>query len=68
MTREIGSWLSELGLGEYREKFVENKIDLDAARDLTEADLRELGIPMGSRKKLLRQPRTHRRPAFFARR
>jgi class 3 adenylate cyclase/predicted ATPase len=54
MTREIGNWLSELGLGEYRERFVENEIDLDAARDLTEADLRELDIPMGPRKKLLR--------------
>ena len=54
MAREISNWLSELGLGEYQEKFVENEVDLDAARDLTEADLRELGIPMGPRKKLLR--------------
>ena len=51
MAREISTWLSELGLGEYLEKFVKNEIDLEAARDLTEADLRELSIPMGPRKK-----------------
>ena len=54
MVGDIGQWLENLGLGEWIEAFLENQVDLDAARDLTEADLRELGIPMGPRKKLLR--------------
>ena len=54
MAGDIDQWLENLGLGEWIEAFLENRVDLDAARDLTEADLRELGIPMGPRKKLLR--------------
>jgi predicted ATPase/class 3 adenylate cyclase len=54
MASDIGQWLENLGLGEWIEAFLENRVDLDAARDLTEADLRELGLPMGPRKKLLR--------------
>ena len=54
MARDVGAWLVGLGLDAYVETFVENQIDLEAARDLTEADLRELAIPMGPRKKLLR--------------
>lgn len=54
MSNEIRTWLTGLGLDDITDIFVENEIDLDAARDLTEADLRELGIPMGPRKKLLR--------------
>jgi hypothetical protein len=51
---DIREWLEGLGLGKYTEAFAENEIDLDAARDLTENDLKELGIAMGPRKKLLR--------------
>ena len=54
MADDAQQWLEELGLGKYGDVFVENEIDLDAARDLTEVDLKELGIAMGPRKKLLR--------------
>ena len=54
MADDIGHWLEKLKLGEYAKILAENQVDLDAARDLTEADLTELGIPMGPRKKLLR--------------
>ena len=50
----IRNWLDTHGLADYASAFEENEIDLDAARDLNEDDLRELGIPMGPRKKLLR--------------
>lgn len=68
MAIEIGSWLEEHGLGQFADLFAENEIDLDAAADLTEDDLRELGIAMGPRKKLMRAiaelaPATHERPA-----
>lgn len=54
MSSDIKEWLEQNGLGEHAEAFVANEIDLDAARDLTENDLRELGIAMGPRKKLIR--------------
>ena len=49
MLGDIGQWLESLGLEEWIEAFLKNRVDLDAARDLTEADLRELDIPMGPR-------------------
>ena len=54
MAVDINVWLERLGLGKYADRFAENEIDFDAARDLTEEDLKELGIPMGPRKKFLR--------------
>jgi len=47
-------WLRGLGLGRYEEKFRENKIDFDVLGDLTELDLRELGLPVGDRRRLRR--------------
>src|ERR1700722_20256937 len=47
-------WLRGLGLGRYEEKFRENKIDFDVLADLTDGDLRELGVPLGDRRRLLR--------------
>jgi class 3 adenylate cyclase/tetratricopeptide (TPR) repeat protein len=51
---DIGAWLTSLKLSIWLPTFEKQEIDLEAARDLTEEDLRELGIPMGPRKKLLR--------------
>ena len=50
---DIAEWLSNLGLGKYATTFAENEIDLEAARQLTDDDLRELGLPMGPRRKIL---------------
>lgn len=54
MAGSTADWLEANGLAQFSSLFDENEIDLDAARDLTEDDLRELGIAMGPRKKLLR--------------
>jgi len=54
MAADIESWLASLGLSEWAAVFAQNQVDLAAARDLTEADLRELGVPLGPRKRLLR--------------
>ncbi|MFO1088062.1 MAG: adenylate/guanylate cyclase domain-containing protein [Hyphomicrobiales bacterium] len=54
MNQTVKHWLDGIGLGDHLQIFVDNEIDLDAARDLTEEDLRELGFAMGLRKKLLR--------------
>jgi len=50
---DIAEWLSSLGLGKYATAFAENEIDLEAARHLTDDDLKELGLPMGPRRKVL---------------
>lgn len=49
---DIRQWLEELGLGKYVGVFVENEIDLDAAHYLSDDDLKELGLPMGPRRKI----------------
>jgi class 3 adenylate cyclase/predicted ATPase len=50
----IEELLGSLGLERYVELFDRNEIDLDTLRVLTEADLDELGLPFGPRKRLLR--------------
>lgn len=48
----VGNWLDDLGLGAFAAKFEENLIDEAALRQLTEADLSELGLPLGPRVKI----------------
>jgi class 3 adenylate cyclase len=50
----IAEWLASIGLGEYAQCFAENAIDLSVVRDLTEQDLKDLGVPLGHRRKMLR--------------
>jgi class 3 adenylate cyclase len=52
--RGITEWLASIGLEEYAQRFAENAIDLSIVRDLTEQDLKELGVLLGHRRKLLR--------------
>jgi class 3 adenylate cyclase/tetratricopeptide (TPR) repeat protein len=52
--RDIAQWLDQLGLAQYAALFGENAVDLDVLPDLTEQDLKDLGIPLGHRKKLLK--------------
>ncbi len=51
---DVGAWLEELGLGQYRARFSEQAIDSDVLPDLTDDDLVRLGVPLGHRKKLFR--------------
>jgi class 3 adenylate cyclase len=44
-----------IGLGEYAQRFVENGVDLSALPHLTEDDLKELGLLLGHRRKLLHE-------------
>src|SRR5512139_3540914 len=52
--RDAAQWLASIGLGEYAQRFAENGIDLSIVRDLTEQDLKDLGVLLGHRRKLLR--------------
>src|SRR5215475_14140246 len=51
---DVGGWLRDLGLGRYEPAFVENAIDSDVLPELTEDDLKKLGIPLGDRKRLIK--------------
>ncbi len=49
----FGTWLAEIGLGRYDDVFVSNGIDFDVIRSLSDGDLRELGLTLGDRKRLV---------------
>src|SRR5262245_57385411 len=51
---DIRGWLQSLGLGQYEAVFRENAIDADVLHDLSEDHLREMGLPLGARLKLLK--------------
>jgi class 3 adenylate cyclase/tetratricopeptide (TPR) repeat protein len=50
----IAEWLASIGLSEYDQRFANNAIDLSVIRDLTEQDLKDLGVVLGHRRKILR--------------
>src|SRR5206468_8847879 len=49
----IAEWLASIGLSEYAQRFAENAIDLSVLRHLTEQDLKDLGVLLGHRRKML---------------
>ncbi len=51
---DIAAWLHGLGLQQYAQTFRDSAIDADVLRDLTDEHLRELGLPLGARLKILR--------------
>ncbi|CAB3787943.1 hypothetical protein LMG28614_02618 [Paraburkholderia ultramafica] len=50
----IAEWLASLGLSEYAQLFADNGIDRSVLRDLTDQDLKDLGVLLGHRRKMLR--------------
>jgi len=54
MSKDIRSCLDSIGLAEYVEVFVHNGLDLDVLPELTEAHLRDLGVSLGHRLKILK--------------
>jgi class 3 adenylate cyclase/tetratricopeptide (TPR) repeat protein len=51
--QHIADWLAKLDLGQYAKRFADNEIDVSVLRYLTDEDLRELGVPLGHRRKIL---------------
>jgi class 3 adenylate cyclase/predicted ATPase len=51
---DIEGWLRALGLERHAQTFRDNAVDADVLRDLTEVHLRELGLPLGARLKILK--------------
>ena len=50
----IEEWLGSLGLSEYADRFAENRIDLSILQDLTDQDLKDIGVVLGDRRRILR--------------
>ena len=50
---DVAGWLKDLSLERYVDTFAANEIDFDTLENLTDADLRELGLPLGPRRKIL---------------
>ena len=52
---QISDWLREIGLEQYAQRFAENDIDFRVLPDLTDQDLKDLGVAsLGHRRLLLR--------------
>src|SRR5262245_45768779 len=51
--QRIEDWLRKLGMSEYARRFTENDIDTSVLRHLTDQDLKELGVSLGHRRKML---------------
>src|SRR5690242_8300489 len=53
--QQVADWLEKLGLGQYAQRFAENDITFAILSDLTDLDLKELGVSsLGHRRQLLR--------------
>jgi class 3 adenylate cyclase/predicted ATPase len=54
VTKNIADWLKKLGMSEYVQRFDESRIDFSVLRELTDQDLKELGVVLGDRRRMLR--------------
>jgi hypothetical protein len=52
--QQIAEWLEKLGMSEYAQRFAENGIDFGVLPDLTDQDLKDIGVLLGHRRKMLR--------------
>ena len=53
--QQITDWLEKLDLGQYAQRFAENDINFAILPDLTDQDLKEIGVAsLGHRRQLLR--------------
>ncbi len=51
--QQIADWLEKLGMSEYADRFAKNDVDTSVLRHLTDQDLRELGVSLGHRRRML---------------
>src|SRR6516165_6432445 len=54
MSDELRDWLDQIGLAQHAEIFAANDIDLDVQPELSDEDLKELGLSLGHRRRLQR--------------
>ena len=52
--QQVTDWLEKLGMSEYAQRFADNDIDFSILGDLTDQDLKDLGVgSLGHRRKIL---------------
>jgi class 3 adenylate cyclase/predicted ATPase len=51
--QQIVQWLENIGLSEYAQCFTDNGIDFSVLRHLTDQDLKDMGVLLGHRRKML---------------
>ena len=51
---DITKWLAEHGFERFADVFRENEIDLEALSELTDEHLKEMGLPLGPRVKMIK--------------
>jgi class 3 adenylate cyclase len=51
--QDLADWLEELGISEYAQRFAENGIDVSTLPHLTDQDLKDIGVLLGHRRKML---------------
>jgi class 3 adenylate cyclase/tetratricopeptide (TPR) repeat protein len=54
MTDDLTIWLVQIGLGGHAAKFASQGIDWDVLGDLADGDLKDLGLTLGDRKRLMK--------------
>jgi class 3 adenylate cyclase len=55
----IAEWLASLGMSEYADRFAKNDIDITVLPELTDQHLKDLGVSLGHRLRILRAIREH---------
>ena len=51
--QQAADWLDKLGMSEYAQRFAENDISFSFLSDLTDQDLKDIGVSLGHRCQLL---------------
>ena len=63
---DVAAWLQELGLERYAQAFLDNDIAPAVLPELTDQDLKDLGVSLGHRRLLLKAIKELRAPAGAA--
>jgi class 3 adenylate cyclase len=53
MANDIVHWLEDLGLGKYGDAFIDNEVSVRDLAGISNEDLKELGLPLGPRRRIL---------------
>ena len=51
--QDLAEWLEKLGMSEYAQRFAENGVDVSVLPHLTDQDLKDVGVLLGHRRKML---------------
>src|ERR1700736_305052 len=51
--QDLAQWLAKLGMSEYAQRFADNGIDVSVLPHLTDQDLKDIGVLLGHRRKML---------------